>query len=172
MLVPPDIWRLRPQIQTPLLKVGKQAGQSLMAAGVPGLLPSCLFYVTDCSNGFCFLIDTGAEVSVIPPSSPDRKHRWGNFSLQAVNDTPIATCGNWLLTINIGLRWNFQWIFMVADVKQPILGADVLWHYNLLVDTAWQMLWHNSMCKELSLLTLHPALLCCPDRPWYSAFQK
>ena len=75
-----------------------------MAAGVPGLLPSRLFYVTDRSNGFRFLVDIGAEVSVIPPTPTDRRHRQDKLNLQAVNDTPIATYGNRLLTINIGLR--------------------------------------------------------------------
>ena len=95
-----------------------------MAASAPGLLPSHLFYITDCSNGFRFLVNTGAEVSVIPPSSTDRKHRRDSLTLQAINDSPIATYGDRLLTVNIGLRQTFQWIFIVADVKQPILGAD------------------------------------------------
>ena len=63
-------------MQATLLKVGKRAGQPLMAASVPGLLPtSRLFYVTDHSTGLHFLVDTGAEVSIIPPSATDRKHR-------------------------------------------------------------------------------------------------
>jgi len=41
---------------------------------------------------------------------------------------------NRLLTLNIGLHQKFQWIFIVADVKHPILDADFLRHYNLLVD--------------------------------------
>ena len=113
-------------MQATLFKVGKRAGRPLMAAGVPGLLPSRLFYVSDRSNGFRFLVDTGAEVSVIPPTPTDRRNRRDNLNLQAVNDTPIATYGNRLFTINIGLRRNFQWIFIVADVKQPIIGADFL----------------------------------------------
>ena len=39
-----------------------------MVAGFPGLLQSRLFYATDRSNGFRFLIDAGAEISVMPPS--------------------------------------------------------------------------------------------------------
>ena len=65
-----------------------------MAASAPGLLPSRLFYVTDRSNGFRFLVDTGAEVSVLPPSATDRKHRRDSLTLQAVNDSPIATYGD------------------------------------------------------------------------------
>ena len=110
MLVSPDLWRLHPEMQTTLLQVGKRPGQPLMVASAPGLLPSCLFYMTDRSNGFCFLVDTDAVVSVIPPSATDHKHRRTSLSLQAVNDSPIVTYGDRLLTVNIGLRRTFQWI--------------------------------------------------------------
>ena len=97
-----------------------------MATSVPGQVPSRLFYVTDKATGLCFLVDTGAEVSVIPPSATDRNHRKSNLTLQAVNNTSIATYGNRLLTLNIGLRRTFQWVFIIADVKNPIIGADLL----------------------------------------------
>ena len=42
--------------------------QPLMATGAAGHQPSHLFYVTDCSTGSQFLVDTGAEVSIVPPS--------------------------------------------------------------------------------------------------------
>ena len=41
---------------------------------------------------------------------------------------------------NIGLRCKFQWIFIIADVKTPILGADFLRHYSLLVDLKYNRL--------------------------------
>ena len=94
-----------------------------MVTSVTGLQPSRLFYVTDNHTGLRFLVDTGAEISVIPPFAADRTHLKDSLSLQAVNNTPIATYGNRLLTLNIGLRRKFQWVFIVADVKNPILGA-------------------------------------------------
>lgn len=105
-----------------------------MATSVPGQVPSRLFYVTDKATGLRFLVDTGAEVSVIPPSVSDRNNHKSNLTLQAVNNTSIATYGNRLLTLNIGLRRTFQWVFIIADVKNPIIGADFLRHYSLLVD--------------------------------------
>ncbi len=51
-------------MQAPLFQGGKRAGQSLVAMSTTGLQPSRLFYVTDCSTGLRFLVDTGAEVSV------------------------------------------------------------------------------------------------------------
>lgn len=90
--------------------------------------------MTDKTTGLGFLVDTGAEVSVIPSSAVFRKRRQTTSSLQAANKTPIATYGEQSLSLNIGLRRTFRWIFLIADVAYPILGADFLRHYNSLVD--------------------------------------
>ena len=118
-----------------------------MATSVPGHHPCRLFYVTDCTSGLRFLVDTGAEVSVIPPSVSDRTHHRNTLTLQAVNNTSIATYSNRLLTLNIGLRHAFQWVFIIADVKNPIIGADFLRHYSILVDVA-----HNRLVDSLTQL--------------------
>ena len=47
----------------------------------------------------------------------------------------IATYGIQSLTFNLGLRRTFHWVFLVADVTTPIIGADFLRHFDLLVDT-------------------------------------
>ena len=81
-----------------------------------------------------FLVDTGSEVSAIPPSPPDCRHSPDKLTLMAMNDTPIRTYGKRSLTLNLGLRRSFPWIFIIAEVQKPILGADFLWHFGLLVD--------------------------------------
>ena len=73
-------------------QVGKLQGQVLMATGVSGLLPTHLFYIIDSNHNYRFLVDTGTEVSVLPPSPADRKHQDG-FNLLAVNGSGIATSG-------------------------------------------------------------------------------
>ena len=79
-------------------------------------------------------MDTGAEVSVIPRSHTTRPGRRDNLNLQAVNGSSIATFGTQSLTLNLGLRRTFRWIFIIADVGHPIIGADFLHHFGLLVD--------------------------------------
>lgn len=54
--------------------------------------------------------------------------------MQAANGSVIATFGLRPLTLNLGLRRPYYWIFTVADVAHPILGADFLGHFNLTVD--------------------------------------
>jgi hypothetical protein len=40
----------------------------------------------------------------------------------------------WLpFSLNLGLRGDFTWLFMVADVLQPLIGADFLPHFGVLV---------------------------------------
>ena len=73
-------------------------------------------------------------MSAIPPSPPDCKHLPDKLTLMAVNDTPIRTYGKRSLTRNLGLRRSFPWIFIIAEVQKPILGADFLRHFGLLVD--------------------------------------
>ena len=106
-----------------------------MPTNVPGHHPCQLFYITDRTNGLCFLVDTRAEVSVIPPSPADCNHHKNNLTLQAVNDTSITWYGNRLLILNIGIRHTYQWVSsVIADVKNPIMGADFLRNFSILMD--------------------------------------
>lgn len=82
-----------------------------------------------------YLIDTGADVSLIPvPKSSQHLHKDPNFVLSAANGTTIPTYGNRLLTLHIGLQRKLPHIFVIADVSKPIIGADFLEKYGLLVD--------------------------------------
>ncbi|CAM1332024.1 Uncharacterised protein r2_g4097 [Pycnogonum litorale] len=81
-----------------------------------------------------FLIDTGAEVSLLPRSFTDRRTTPATTILTAANDSVIATFGQRSLTLDLALRRTFKWILIIADVQTPILGADFLRKFNLLVD--------------------------------------
>ncbi|XP_054760367.2 uncharacterized protein LOC129266538 [Lytechinus pictus] len=56
------------------------------------------------------------------------------MTLKAVNESTIGTYGRRSITLNLGLRRKCQWVFIIADVATPILGADFLHHFRLLVD--------------------------------------
>ena len=117
-----------------MCQVGKRPGRSLAATSVTGLPSSRLFYVTDKNSGIQYLVDTGAEVSVIIPSRTERPRQPDPLKLQAVNNTSIKTYGKRSLTLDLGLRRTFRWVFVVADIKRSIVGADFLRHFGLLVD--------------------------------------
>ena len=52
------------------------------------------------------------------------------------------------MTLNLGLRRDFTWRFIVTDVDQPIIKVDFLAHLNLLIDAKRQRL-----CDALTQLT-------------------
>lgn len=132
-----------------LLEVGKHQGQSLAAASDCGAPSSRLFRVMDKLSGFRLLVDTGAEVSIIPATATDRRIRLRTQSLQAVNTTSIATYGQKSVTLDLGLRRRFQWLFWIADVPYAILGADFLHHFQLAVDMA-----HNRLLDITTKLSV------------------
>ncbi|GFV87363.1 hypothetical protein TNCV_4033351 [Trichonephila clavipes] len=57
-----------------------------------------------------------------------------NFSLFAANNPKIPAYGMVRKELNLGLRRPFIWTFIIADVSSPIIGADFLRHFNLLID--------------------------------------
>ena len=98
------------------------------------LSPSKLLYVADKHNKCNYLIDTGAAVSVLPKSCANRTSYAACLPLVAANNTTINTYGNCRCVVDVGLKRDYAWTFIVADVKQPIIGADFLIQYSLLVD--------------------------------------
>ena len=87
-------------------------------------------FVYDKYSGKQFLVDSGACVSVYPKRFTQRFSKKDDFILFAVNNTRIATYGTIRLTLNLNLRRDLTWNFIVADVKNPILGADFLESLN------------------------------------------
>lgn len=56
------------------------------------------------------------------------------YELYAANGSRIATYGTIGLNLNLSLRRDFPWRFIVADIDMPIIGMDFLAYYNLLID--------------------------------------
>lgn len=91
--------------------------------------------VRDSKSGLSFLVDTGANISVLPVNRTRISNiKCEDYKLYAANGTEIRTYGYKTLCLDFNLRRPFQWTFVVAEVKQPILGADFLAHHKLLVD--------------------------------------
>ncbi|GFT99448.1 retrovirus-related Pol polyprotein from transposon 297 [Trichonephila clavipes] len=91
-------------------------------------------FLLDLKSGQKFLIDSGSEICVIPPSPTMNKSPQSNLSLFAANNTKIPAYGMVRKELNLGLRRPFIWTFIIADVSSPIIGADFLKHFNLLID--------------------------------------
>ena len=130
--------------------IGKLPGQSLVVASATGQQShSRLFFVRDTNNSLNFLVDTGAEVSLLPATSADRRKQQLGFQLQAANNSTISTYGTRSLTLDFNLRRSLPWIFTIADVRHAILGADFLRHYQLLIDMKHKRLVHSITRLEI-----------------------
>lgn len=109
-----------------------------------------------------FLIDTGANVSVLPVSQLRvQRKRSESCNLFAANGTKINTYGTKTIVIDLKLRRPYTWTFIIADVKQPILGADFLSHHKLLVDVSGRKLLDQttSICVVGSIVSwIEPSL--------------
>ncbi|XP_051172573.1 uncharacterized protein LOC127288912 [Leptopilina boulardi] len=99
-----------------------------MLADDISLSKSRRLFVTDESSRTRFLIDTGADLCVVSRIQLPEPRAKSSYELFAGNRTII------------GLRRQFTWRFVIADVEKPIIGADFLAHYGLLVDLQKQRL--------------------------------
>ena len=93
---------------------------------------SSLIYVYDQESGVRYLVDTGAVVSVIPPSPWQRLNN-SKSRLYAANGTEIPVYGSRKVYLSLNDRL-YKFPFLVAKVKYPTIGADFLSCFGLLVD--------------------------------------
>ena len=89
-----------------------------------------LLYVHDVKTKKRWLIDGGAVMSIIPPTLAQRLQGPTATQLQAANGSRIPCFGMRNMPINLADR-TITFPITIADVKQPILGADFLAHAYL-----------------------------------------
>ena len=90
--------------------------------------------VWDRRSGHSFLVDCGAEESVLPASAADKRHRAPSAPLVAANGTLIKTWGKRESSLLLSKGHAFTQEFHVADVTDPILGADFFASNRLAID--------------------------------------
>lgn len=134
-------------------EVGKLGRMQVLPVGTCVPNTSHRLCVSDKQSGIRYLVDTGANISVLPKTLRAVRHNneASTYKLYAANGTEIQTYGTKTLVLNLKLRRAFNWTFVIADVSQPILGADFLNHYNLLVDIRGRRL--IDQCTNLHVLS-------------------
>jgi len=86
--------------------------------------------LTDSRSGRKFLADCGAVYSILPFSSSELPC---GPALVTASKTPVPCWGRRSCKVRFGGR-NFEWSFLLAQVSFPIIGADFLRAFDLLVD--------------------------------------
>jgi len=76
----------------------------------------------------------GSNLCVFPRKLLPGHTERTDYTLYAANGITIPTYGWTSRSLNLGLRRDFTWRFVIADVQLPIIGVDLLSHYGLLVD--------------------------------------
>jgi hypothetical protein len=98
-----------------------------------------------------FLVDTGADLCAYPRSRLQERRTQTCYELFAANGTTVPTYGCITLRLDLGLRREFSWRFVIADVTGSIIGSDFL-SYNLLVDVR-----HRRLIDNVTTLTVNGA---------------
>lgn len=115
----------------------------MAAASLPISPNSCLLTILDSKSGHVFLVDTGAQVSVVPVHSRDPScctpHN-GPTHLRLANGSTIKVHYSTNSTLHfVGRRFTAH--LLHAEVSLPLLGADFLREHHLLVDVWRHHLW-------------------------------
>ena len=145
-------------------------GKSPTIAHVRTNTTSDLLYIKDDKTGRRFLVDTGAEVSVFPATGQDTRTRRPDGNLEAANGSTCCTYGKRQITLSLDGR-IFVWSFILADVTQPLLGADFLCDFELMVDLKGKRLIQATTFQSWQLHTSNvpPLKLHCVRRNEYDA---
>lgn len=113
-------------------------------------IPSRRLFIFDSNNKLNFLVDTGADISIVPRNTFSNFKKDTQITLSAVNGSSISTYGKQFLKINLGLRRDFPFIFTVASIERPIIGADFLARFGLTVDLKNRRLIDNETKLEVN----------------------
>ena len=122
-----------------LFLIGKLAVWQVDAFFLPaGSTSSSLVYLQDKLSSHRFLVYSGASVSVFPsPASSS------GAKLLTADGSSVWRSGSRIIPLHFG-SCSFDWLFQLAPVSVPILGADFLCHHNLLLDVVNQKVFSNS----------------------------
>ncbi|XP_014768969.1 uncharacterized protein LOC106868296 [Octopus bimaculoides] len=105
------------------------------------------------------MVDTGSSCSIWPLRLTADGPKRSAIVLHAIDSSSIATFDQISLRLDINLCRDFQWVFVVAEIPHPILGADFLDNFNLLIDVRRQRLVDGSMSLSTSAKTTTNAVL-------------
>ena len=157
-------------MQETLLRVGKlvvrQVELPFQPAGFFNELPDpepepefcsfSLLFLRDILSDREFLVDSGASVSVFPgPKSTSSE----GVRLLTADGTPMVCSGTKIIPLRFSCGSGskvYSWKFQLAPVSVPLLGADFLEHFNLLVDIKGRKVVH-AQCPEDVVMYASPS---------------
>ena len=118
------------QVEIPI----QPAGFPSLASAPEEFCSSSLIFLEDILFDREFLVDSGTSESVFPgpKASSDDK-----VCLLTADGSPMIRSGSCIIPLQFSCGSGskvYTWNFQLAQVSVPLLGADFLQHFNLLVD--------------------------------------
>ena len=118
------------QVATPV----QPASSPPLASAPEEFCSSSLIFLKDILSDQEFLVDSGASVSLFP--GPRATSDDGVYLLTA-DSSPMICSSSRIIPLRFSCGSGskvYTWIFQLAPVSVPLLGADFLQHFNLMVD--------------------------------------
>ena len=130
--------------------LGKLDTRSSLTTAMTGA-NKALFYVWDCQSKRNFFNRHWRRSKRIASNTirPTKKEQSAQILL-AANGSKITTFGSRAVTIDLS-QGKFKWTFVIANVAQPILGADFLRAHSLSVDMKHQHLVNAQLSTSIPM---------------------
>ena len=122
-----------------------------------------LLYVYDSNNKVKWLVDSGALYSIVPPTLAQRTQGPQDNHLQAANGSKIQCFGSVEMDVVLGSK-TYRFDFVVADVKNHILGADFMAEFYLAPNQ------RDGSLIDLSSFSSIPAVIAKGEPPSHVTF--
>lgn len=157
MFLPLALWLKCPPLPASMLLDSEKPAPSPQGAMNLQMADCTIFRVTDQDTGTSYLIDSGAEVSILPrttfaPALHLCSTSNSTSSLYTMNRSPLPTCGTLPRILHFAGHPIISQ-FLLAPVKKPIIGADFLRKHLLLVDiSGCRLLLPGLSCSMVLLL--------------------
>ncbi|XP_018361218.1 PREDICTED: uncharacterized protein LOC108759968 [Trachymyrmex cornetzi] len=103
------------------------------------------------TTGLTFLVDTGADISILPVSRLGKLTSPAPLVLYAVNGSQFKTYGRKLLTLDLGIRRPITWQFTVADVSRPVTSQQRHWIHHQYITASWRTTQKSSPSRSYLL---------------------
>ena len=108
-----------------------------------------------------FLVDTGADISILPKNNFDSDCTEITRHLVSADNSPIRYHGQKTIHFTIaGFKEKFTWSFAVASVSRPILGADFLSRHKIDVSCHNSSIYRQSTNEKSEATQVNAAINC------------
>ncbi|VUZ40538.1 unnamed protein product [Hymenolepis diminuta] len=102
------------------------------------------FFIKERNSNIIFVIDSGSPLCFIPTTYFSGEQLELTSWIKTTKGRSISIYGQKELIVDLGLERKMKWRFFLADITEPLIGADFLVHYDLQIDLRMKKLVANA----------------------------